>query len=317
MINPSAQTLHNSANPTSCAVLLATYNGAHFLEEQIDSILSQSGVAVTIYARDDGSSDATREILQRYAVRYEGGVVILPDGVRRFGAACENFLSILNDTSGLMHDYFAFSDQDDIWLPDKLSRAISILGPSAAAGYASNLTAFDDAGPDRWTIRKATPQREFDHLFQSASAGCTYVFTRDAAQLIRTRLATVKDMDWHGMSHDWLCYAICRSYGLSWVIDDWSGILYRQHGQNQFGALPGWKGMLARLTLIRKGWYKATMQKNRAFLNADNRAEQEIFERLALPNVGNRLWLAFKARQFRRESKGRLALGAAILTGFL
>lgn len=307
---------HAGALP-SVGVMLATYNGERFVGEQIDSILAQRGVMPTIYVRDDGSSDGTLAVVRAITEAHPGQVVMLPAAPMRFGAACGNFLSMVVDLHGAPHAYFAFSDQDDIWLPDKLSRAVVQLRATGASGYASNLTAFSEAEGREWVIAKARPQRRFDHLFQAASAGCTYVFDAGAAALIASRIGRIEDNDLEGMSHDWLCYSICRSHGLSWVIDDWSGIRYRQHDNNQFGALPGLGGALKRLSLMHAGWYRDIMLRNRAFLNAGNVAEQSIFDRMARLSFPDRLWLAAHVSAFRREPKARLALAGVLVAGLV
>lgn len=297
------------------AVLLATFNGGRFLREQVESILNQGGVATTIFVRDDGSTDDTLNLISSYAAAYPSRIVLLAPAQRRFGAACENFLSILEDVVGKEFSYFAFSDQDDVWSPNKLRRALECLIATEASGYASNLTAFNALEDREWVIEKSQPQRRFDYLFQSASAGCTYVFDAAAAALIASCVAPVERHDWSGMSHDWLVYAICRSHGLSWVIDDRSCIRYRQHAQNQFGALPGPAGVLKRLQLIRDGWYRGVVLRNRPFLDVSNSDEQAILDRLTRLNLRDRLWLATHTHMFRRERKARLALAAALLTG--
>ena len=301
----------------SIAVLLATFNGERFICEQIDSILFQSGVRTTIYARDDGSTDGTRAILDRYVAAFPGRVVRLADAQRRFGAACENFFSMLVELQQAPHDYFAFADQDDIWLSDKLDRAVRQIVANDASGYASNLTAFSEQDQSEWVIRKDYPQRRSDYLFQSASAGCTYVFDAEVVRLIASRIGSVDEHDWSGMSHDWLCYAICRSHGLSWFIDDWSGIRYRQHALNQFGAMPGFSGVLKRLALVRRGWYRDVLMRNRCFLNPENAADQSILRRIERFNLRDRLWLALHATELRREPRAQLGLAVALLAGLL
>lgn len=301
----------------SIGVMLATYNGEKFVGQQIDSILSQKDVDTTLYIRDDQSTDGTRAILKDYAATFPDKIVLLPEAPRRFGAACENFFSILIDIHAALHDYFAFSDQDDIWSPKKLSRAVTQMKEVNASGYASNLTAFSATPKTEWTIEKAHPQRRFDHLFQSASAGCTYVFDAVAANLIASRIGNLESHDWSGMSHDWLCYAICRSHGLAWILDDWSGIRYRQHDQNQFGAMPGIRGVMKRFSLMRRGWYRSVLLRNQLFLNKHNAEEHSILERMARLNMTDRLWLAAHVQHFRREPKAQLGLAWALIMGII
>lgn len=316
MMDAAEEFEHEVALP-SVGIMLATYNGERFVREQIDSILAQRGVTPTIYIRDDGSSDGTLAIIHAYAEAHPEQVVVLPAASFRFGAACGNFLSMLADLQSAPHAYFGFSDQDDIWLPEKLSRAVALLSSTGSSGYASNLTAFSEAEYCEWEITKARPQRRFDHLFQSASAGCTYVFDGRALALIASRIGTTKDVDLAGMSHDWLCYAICRSHGLSWIIDDWSGIRYRQHNENLFGAMPGFGGVLKRLRLMNGGWYRGLFLRNRSFLDAENSAEQAIFDRMARLNLRDRLWLIAHVCKFRRGLNERLALACALVTGII
>nr|WP_246350593.1 glycosyltransferase [Sphingobium boeckii] len=301
----------------SVGVILATYNGEKFIEDQINSIISQRDISVFLYVRDDRSSDITLNIIRAFAAAHPGKIILLDNAKDRFGAACENFLSILLDVPHHKHDYFAFADQDDIWLPYKLKRAVQMLRENEASGYASNLIAFSEARGEAWVIDKAGRQRAYDHLFQSASAGCTYVLDRRAAGLIAEKIERLDGHDWKGMSHDWLCYAICRSHGLRWVIDERPGIRYRQHDQNLFGAMPGVGGMIKRLSLMREGWYRSVLLRNRAFLNPENRQEQAILDRVARLSVTDRLWLASRVGKLRREFKSRLALALAFLLGLI
>lgn len=103
----------------SVQVVMSTYNGEKYLKEQIDSILSQEGVDVRLYIRDDGSSDRTTDILASYQehknVKIEKG--------NNLGFA-KSFLTALDECDEA--DYYAFSDQDDVWEKDKLSTAIEI-----------------------------------------------------------------------------------------------------------------------------------------------------------------------------------------------
>ena len=109
--------------PKKICILLATFNGEQYLNEQIDSILIQQNVACDIYVSDDSSTDSTLEILNYYA-RQNANIFILPSG-RKFGCAALNFYRLLCDVPIDSYDYFAFSDQDDIWSPNKIERAVT------------------------------------------------------------------------------------------------------------------------------------------------------------------------------------------------
>ena len=101
-------------------ILLSSYNGEKFIAEQIVSLLAQDYPAVTIHIRDDGSSDGTVDVIRRFTDRpnvklYEGENV----GYRR------SFAWLLSNCRGA--DYYAYCDQDDHWMPDKISRAVKAL----------------------------------------------------------------------------------------------------------------------------------------------------------------------------------------------
>ena len=94
------------------AILMATYNGAKYLREQIDSILSQTSNLWHLYIHDDGSKDGTMEILNDYTTRYPETVSVLDYPSR--GGALQNFMSLLEKVEA---DYYMFSDQDDVCIP--------------------------------------------------------------------------------------------------------------------------------------------------------------------------------------------------------
>ena len=98
-------------------VLLATYNGARFLREQLDSIFAQDYENLRILARDDGSRDETPQILSEYAQRFPSRFRLLPTDTAT-GSAKTNFLKLMQASDA---DYVCFCDQDDVWLPEKVS----------------------------------------------------------------------------------------------------------------------------------------------------------------------------------------------------
>ncbi len=98
--------------------MMGTYNGEKYLAEQIESILSQSNQEWTLYIQDDGSKDATLDIIKRYA---DDNRIILVDRGLSHQGCCMNFMSLLNMIES---DYYMFSDQDDVWLPEKVQISI-------------------------------------------------------------------------------------------------------------------------------------------------------------------------------------------------
>lgn len=307
------------------AVLLAAYNGKAWIGEQIDSILAQSDVRVKIFVSVDLSQDGTEAYVDARA-KADTRIIPLPHG-RHFGGAAPNFLRLLTESDLTGCIGVAFADQDDVWFPGKLARALRCLEKSGAAGYSSDLLAFDTAQRRAWYLAKSTPMRSLDYLFQGASAGCTYVLSATAASLVRAALTAagrdassqpsagtaIAEQD--RRSHDWLIYAICRSHGLGWFQDAQAAIAYRQHTANAFGAQPGWHGLWRRLVLARSGWYRAHVLWLRSFL-AGSAAENEILLRVGRLSFFDRIWLAWRSSSFRRTRRDACLLAIILLLGF-
>ncbi|WP_047549174.1 glycosyltransferase [Methylotenera sp. G11] len=235
----------------SIAVILAAYNGSIWIQEQIASIFAQKDVDVTLFVSVDVSADGTEALVERMAA-VDGRIVVLPHG-QRFGGAAPNFYRLVRDVDFAAFDYVALADQDDIWLMDKLSRACSVLAAAGADAYSSNATAFWPDGR-QMLIRKSQPQVKWDFLFEAAGPGCTYVLSRKLALEIQHHLMSKWDEAQTIGLHDWLFYAYARANGYRWVIDDFSGIRYRQHAHNQVGVNAGLKAFLHRFTKIANGW---------------------------------------------------------------
>lgn len=236
----------------SVAVLLAAFNGAEWIKAQLDSIQVQQGVDVEIFISVDESIDATIAECQRYVLD-SSNVTLLPD-LGRLGGAGKNFYRLLRDVDVESFDYVAFADQDDLWLPDKLARAVSVLSVGGFGGYSSDVLAFWPDGREQ-ILGKAHPQVRWDHLFEAAGPGCTYVLSTCLAkavkELIVDRWADVQQVT----LHDWLVYAIARSSGYTWYIDPVPSMRYRQHHANVVGANSGWRALRARWAMVRSGWW--------------------------------------------------------------
>ena len=106
------------------AVLMTTYNGERFLREQLDSILQQENVDVSLFIADDCSTDSTREILQEYSAKYSNIELVFN---KKNKGCIRNFMDLVYSADTKAFDYFAISDQDDVWLPNKLAAAVNAL----------------------------------------------------------------------------------------------------------------------------------------------------------------------------------------------
>lgn len=234
------------------AVLLAAYNGTQWIEEQLASILGQSGVDVSVHISIDPSTDGTETWCEAYAAAHPQ-VFILP-AAGKFGGASRNFFRLIRDVDFSSYDFIALADQDDIWHTDKLQRATSKIDTRQADCFSSNVTAFWDDGRTH-LLDKAQSQVAWDYLFEAAGPGCTYVFNKRFASALKASVIA----DWEKVQdvrlHDWYCYAFARSHGFRWFIDPIPTMDYRQHANNQVGANKGLSSLLSRYKTIHDGWW--------------------------------------------------------------
>ncbi|WP_312347648.1 glycosyltransferase [Actinomyces sp.] len=237
--------------PPQVTVLMATFNGRRWMDEQIDSILDQEDVRVTLVVSDDGSDDGTLQHLTERAGT-DPRIRVL---ARREGPAgvAANFLHLFMGAAVPGQQFVALSDQDDVWHSDKLKRQIALLSGTGADAVSSNVTSFDGRGRRRLVV-KSLPQRRWDYIFEAAGPGSTYVFTGDMHERLVRVLAGL-DTSVFGV-HDWLLYALVRAVGGTWVIDDRPTVDYRQHGDNVQGEHAGFEAFRSRLSKLRSGFYR-------------------------------------------------------------
>lgn len=238
-------------NKAKVAVLLAAYNGEQYIVEQLDSIIEQKEVRVSIIISVDRSSDSTLMIAQEYAHRYPDIVTVLPYG-ETYGSAGQNFTRLLCDVDFDDYQYISFADQDDIWLSNKLQRAISELEKRKVDAYSANVTAFWETGREA-LVKKDYKQVEFDYLFESPGPGCTFVFNQRLALSLKKDLLSKKSELKNLWLHDWYCYSFARFNEFSWCIDSMPLMKYRQHNSNEVGANSGWVSFKSRLKVILSG----------------------------------------------------------------
>lgn len=279
------------------AVLLAAFNGEQYIVEQIESILMQHDVDVTIFISVDRSSDLTHAIVNDYSSSYKNRVIPLPYG-EKFGSAGSNFFRLLVDVDFTPFDYVAFADQDDIWLPNKLSSSISEMKATNSDAYSGNVTAF---WPDnrQVLIKKDYPQKRYDYLFESAGPGCTFVFNVDLALSIKNILIKKSEKISTLWLHDWFCYSFARYCGYRWHIGSNPLMLYRQHTNNEVGANSGISAILSRIKVVLSG------DAFNKVLTQANFIEQEVLpiEKLKVYSFSSLLSLSLLAFQCRRDNK--------------
>lgn len=235
------------------AVLLAAYNGINFIEEQLRSILSQKNVDLTIFISIDKSTDSTFEWCISFSKMYPE-IEVLSYG-ERYGDAAKNFYRLIRDVDFSSFDFISLSDQDDIWHPDKLHRAISTIQNLDLDVFSSDVMAFWADG-NKKLVKKSYPQKKYDHFFEAAGPGCTYVF-RERSLYSFKQFMVEKWVEINSVaSHDWMIYSYCRAIGMNWFIDDKPLMSYRQHESNQVGSNFGLKAYKKRIVMIKDSWYR-------------------------------------------------------------
>lgn len=294
-----------SLRPPLVAVLLATYNGESWLREQVDTILAQRGVRVSIHASDDRSTDTTGALLRVY--ESEGLLVQLPSG-ERMGNANRNFMRLVQDAEISDADFVAFADQDDVWHADKLERAIHVLARDGAQAYSSDVTAFWKHGSQR-LLAKSQPQRAFDYLFEAPGPGCTFVLTRAAFDELRAWVHIHEKQVRQAKAHDWLIYAYARVQGWRWTIDARPGLLYRQHERNEVGANVGRDAARLRFAHLRNGGFRHDALVIATLVHDDS----WVFAALRRLSVVDRLRLAVSFRSLRRRWRDALVMITFVL----
>ncbi len=219
------------------AILLSVYNGENFLAAQLHSYLSQTHDNWALHWRDDGSSDASVEVVGRFAAEAGSGRCV-SHTQGGCGQVTRSFLALLRAARRSDAAYFAFSDQDDVWLPEKLALGVAALGnvsDAEPALYCSGRVLVDadlrgHGAPGRLRRPPGFPTA----LTQNIAPGCCMMLNRAAADLVLA--SQPPQTTWH----DWWCYIIVAAAGGHLFIDRTTTVLYRQHDNNLVGEARSW-----------------------------------------------------------------------------
>ena len=207
-------------------ILLATYNGEKFIEEQIESLLSQTYKNWKLIIHDDGSNDNTVNIIKKLQEKDER-IILIEDGIKCGGAGA-NFLHILKNYSTA--DYIIFCDQDDIWLDDKLSTLYQVLKDKNTAPYMVYCNAYFYDGEEITGNNVVSVHRNNlnDSLFLNGGIqGCSLMFNKQLKD-------TIIEYPEYIYMHDHFITIAAVTFGKTQYIDK-SLMLYRQHDTNVTG----------------------------------------------------------------------------------
>ena len=275
------------------AVILAAYNGEKYIKEQLESILNQHDVSVDILVFDDASTDSTVTLIENFTDRR----IKLTQNAIGTGSAANNFFKAIKelpDEIFLRYDYISLSDQDDIWLPNKLKEATETLLKNGFSLYGSNLILWDEKSNSESIINRSHPQKKYDYLFESGSAGCTYVFTTAFSIELKKAILKTEYLEWKFFSHDWFIYFFARINGYTVFIDSNPYIKYRMHSNNLHGFLnkKNIRASIERLKVIQAGWYPEHIKGFRQLLQ--NKPVEEKIYQMYTKSYFTRLFVLFK-----------------------
>lgn len=227
-----------SKRPVDVDVVLATYGGARFLREQLDSIAAQEGVDWRLLVRDDGSRDETLAVVEAFRREHRGRVELLYDGEAGLGAA-RSFDRLL---AASVAPYVFSCDQDDVWQPDKLALGVARLqAAERERGLDWPLLVHTDLRVVDEQLRTIAPSmNRYQHLgaesrsslrallVQNCVTGCT-------AGMNRALLERALPVPAQAIMHDWWLALAAAACGSVLYIAD-ATVAYRQHGANAVGA---------------------------------------------------------------------------------
>jgi rhamnosyltransferase len=228
-------------------ILLAAYNGEKWIEKQILTILNQKKVKIDLFISDDCSDDKTFEKIKKISIKKKN--VFFWKNKTKSGSATQNFFNLIKKINFKKYDFISLSDQDDLWNSNKLFRAIKTIDKKRIDCYSSDVSIFYKDGKTKY-LKKSQKQKKMDFLFEGGGPGSTFVLKKNFALALQNNLKnnkkTVKKLNFH----DWYIYFYARINNYKWHIDNFSGLKYRQHENNQLGANIGFKTKLKRISYI-------------------------------------------------------------------
>jgi glycosyltransferase involved in cell wall biosynthesis len=298
------------------AIMLCTYNGERFLAEQLDSLEVQTHKNWILVVSDDGSRDSTVDILLKYQSKWPLGKITIVNGPQK--GFCQNFLSLACDSS-IKADYYAFCDQDDVWLPEKLAVALQLIatnqniyGPFVYCGRTTYVT--EELKPYGISPLFRHPPGFRNALVQSIAGGNTMVFNLAAKLLIE------KAGELNVPSHDWWVYQLISGAEGEVFYDPSSYLLYRQHKEALVGGNNSFSEKIERVMMLLQGRFKewnsqniAALKDSKHLLAKNHQEVLKIFEILRGAQLKERIRLMRVCGLYRQTRYGTISLFLAAL----
>jgi len=296
------------------AIIMCTYNGEKFLTKQLSSFINQSYKSWDLFIFDDKSTDATISLIKSFIKDHAN--IHLFINPKTIGYS-KNFLEGIKKISST-YDYYAFSDQDDIWCVDKIRIATEALNknehmlPKLYCGR-TKLIDQDDVCIGYSPLFKKKPTFQ-NALVQSIAGGNTMVFDKKTLEIIN------KHPQPSVVSHDWHVYQLVTGMGGLVIYDPLPQILYRQHSSNIIGSNQGFFSKAKRFKKLLNNSFKQWNTQNittLAYYHHDfTERNKNIFEKFRLSRQEKLILRLIGLRQsqvYRQTFIGNLALWIGIL----
>jgi len=300
------------------AILMGTFNGQRFLPKQLDSIRQQTHTNWELHISDDGSTDDTPNTIKAASLKWPDCRVSLRSGPQK--GFVTNFLSLACDNN-IQADYYAFSDQDDVWELDKLERALRWLQTVPAdkpAMYCSRTRLIDESEQaiGLSPLFKRAPSFK-NALVQSIAGANTMVFNGAARDLLMKAGYEIPIV-----SHDWWVYLVVTGCGGEVFYDSSPSLGYRQHGKNLVGSNVGWAARYRRIIASFNGRFTVWNDINLCALTAlhshlskESKSTFTNFAQLRRTPSITRLSGILQSGLYRQTLQGNISLIVAALLG--
>jgi len=224
-------------------IAISTYNGAKWMEKQLDSIFSQIGIEIQVIVRDDGSSDGTEQVIANHPNRE---LITLYRG-HNLGPSA-SFFQLMLLSRGFKFDYLGFSDQDDIWLPEKMIEGIKFLSVANAKVYASKRDSFVVQNEKIKIFKKSSNKivpSLMNSFFENVFHGSTLILTKEYVEVLNAIIPLGMEVEYDNWIYSISCYHKVAAF------DQRSFVLHRLHESNVSTYK---KNLLLKLKMFDQNW---------------------------------------------------------------
>lgn len=309
-------------SPPTVHILLATYQGAEHVEEQLNSIATQTHQRWKLLISDDGSEDGTIEIINKFIEKHPGKAKLISGPSK---GATKNFFNLIEKVQNDKEtDLFAFCDQDDSWLPTKLEAAINLhkkhetekkpvlyCGRTIITNNKLKKIGLSEIPKQPLSFKNA--------LIQNIASGNTMVFNKALFNIL------IKIPPGDSAWHDWTAYIVATACGGIVYYDKQPQILYRQHLKNVVGSRNGLGEKLLKLRSIFKGMYKIqgnlierTARDIVLFMPHENRKTMETYLLARHAESGfDRVKYLKESKVYRQKTSEQIALYVLTYLGLI